>query len=62
MYNLISSIDGDSPLRGRVQLGDALVSINGNRILDVLDYKFFAYDRKLVRADRTQKRGRGPWS
>lgn len=47
MYNLICSIDDDSPLRGRVQLGDALVFINGNKILDVLDYKFFAYDRKL---------------
>lgn len=47
MYNLICSIDDDSPLRGRVQLGDALVSINGNKILDVLDYKFFAYDRQL---------------
>ncbi len=56
MYNLISSIDDDSPLRGRVRLGDALVSINGNRILDVLDYKFFAYDRKL---DVVLRRGDG---
>ncbi len=28
--------------------GDRLVSINGNRILDVLDYKFFAYDPMLT--------------
>lgn len=56
MYNLICSIDNDSPLRGRVQLGDALVSINGNRILDVLDYKFFAYDSKL---DVVLRRGDG---
>lgn len=47
MYNLISSIDTGSPLHGKVSVGDALVSINGNRILDVLDYKYFAYDRKL---------------
>lgn len=47
MYNLISSIDQDSPLQGMAQPGDALVSINGNRILDVLDYKYFAYDSEL---------------
>lgn len=47
MFDHISSIDPDSPLKGRVQPGDALVSINGSRILDVLDYKFFAYDEKL---------------
>lgn len=56
MYNLISSIDDDSPLRGKVRPGDALVSINGNRILDVLDYKFFAYDSRL---DVVLRRGDG---
>lgn len=56
MYNLISSIDDDSPLRGKVSPGDALVSINGNRILDVLDYKFFAYDSRL---DVVLRRGDG---
>ena len=30
-----------------MQVGDTIVSINGNDILDVLDYKFFAYERKL---------------
>ena len=45
--NRIRSIDATSPLRGRAAVGDCLVSINGNRIVDVLDYKFFAYDRSL---------------
>lgn len=46
--NRIRSIDATSPLRGRAAVGDCLVSINGNRIVDVLDYKFFAYDRSLT--------------
>ena len=45
--NFIKSVDPTSPLSGRVSAGDTVVSINGNDILDVLDYKFFAYDRKL---------------
>jgi len=47
MKNLIKSIDSTSPLLYKAKVGDELVSINGNRIIDVLDYKFFAYDRKL---------------
>ena len=46
--NRIKAIDATSPLRGRASVGDSLVSINGNRIVDVLDYKFFAYDRSLA--------------
>ena len=45
--NYIKSVDETSPLRGKVHTGDTIVSINGNKIMDVLDYKFFAYDRKL---------------
>ena len=45
--NYIKSVDPTSPLRGRAEVGDTVVSINGNEILDVLDYKFFAYDREL---------------
>ncbi len=45
--NYIKSVDPTSPLRGRTEIGDTVVSINGNAILDVLDYKFFAYDREL---------------
>ena len=45
--NKIKKIDDASPLQGKVSAGDCLVSINGNKILDVLDYKFYAYDRHL---------------
>ena len=45
--NKIRSIDRDSPLRHRAEPGDVLLSINGHRIIDVLDYKYFAYDRAL---------------
>ena len=58
MENIIKSIDENSPLRHRAQPGDVLLSINGNRIIDVLDYKFYAYDRELLlklrRADGTE--------
>ena len=47
MENIIKSIDPDSPLRHKAQPGDALLAINGKRVVDVLDYKFYAYDRKL---------------
>ncbi len=46
--NRIKSIDLTSPLRGKAAVGESLISINGNRIVDVLDYKFFAYDRALT--------------
>lgn len=45
--NVIKSIDRNSPLRRKAKVGDSLISINGNKILDVLDYKFFAYDARL---------------
>lgn len=58
MENVIRSIDPGSPLKGRSAVGDRLLSINGKRILDVLDYKFYAYDRDLqlllVRPDGTE--------
>ncbi len=47
MRNVIKSIDQTSPLRHRAAPGDELLSINGNRIVDVLDYKFYAYDPAL---------------
>lgn len=45
--NIIKSIDRTSPLHGHAHAGDALVSINGNKIIDVLDYKYYAYDEQL---------------
>ena len=47
MENIIKSIDPGSPLRRRAAIGDRLVSINGHRVLDVLDYKYYAYDTRL---------------
>lgn len=48
MSSVIKSIDSDSPLRRRARVGDRLVSINGNEIVDVLDYKYFSYDTDLT--------------
>ena len=45
--NYIKSVDEGSPLYGKVESGDTVIAINGNQILDVLDYKFFAYDKSL---------------
>ena len=45
--NYIKAVDPTSPLHGRVRPGDTVTAINGNDILDVLDYKFYAYDRDL---------------
>ena len=47
MENIIKSIDSGSPLEGKVQVGDALLEINENKIQDVLDYKYHAYDTHL---------------
>lgn len=47
MDHIIKAVDPTSPLRHRVQVGDNLISINGKRVLDVLDYKFYAYDTRL---------------
>ncbi len=48
MRTKIESIDRHSPAeRAGVRVGEELTHINGNRILDVLDYKFYAYEPKL---------------
>ena len=47
MENVIRAIDPGSPLERRVHAGDRLLSVNGKPIRDVLDYKFYAYDRDL---------------
>ena len=47
MENVIRAIDLGSPLERRVHPGDRLLSVNGKPIRDVLDYKFYAYDRDL---------------
>ncbi|MGI5935918.1 MAG: DUF512 domain-containing protein [Oscillospiraceae bacterium] len=45
---VIKSIEPDSPLYNKVHPGDRLLAINGNRIADVLDYKYYSYDSKLT--------------
>ena len=46
--NRIKEIESSSPLSGKVQPGDELLSINGREVTDVLDYMFFSYDPKLT--------------
>ena len=44
----IKSVDAHSPAqRAGVRSGETLTHINGRPIVDVLDYKFFAYDPRL---------------
>lgn len=45
--DVISKIDNDSPLLHKAHIGDEIVSINGNVIHDVLDYKYFSYEPVL---------------
>ena len=49
MNNIVRRVEPGSPLDGRgVEPGDALLSINGRVIRDVLDYKYYAYDPLLL--------------
>ncbi|NLW66048.1 MAG: DUF512 domain-containing protein [Clostridiales bacterium] len=47
MSSVIKKIDKNSPLLHKAHIGDRLVSINGNEITDVLDYKYFSYENRL---------------
>ena len=53
MDNVISKIENGSPLKHRIHIGDTLLAINGNRVHDVLDYKFFGYDPEVSVTVRT---------
>ena len=45
---LISSVEKNSPAeKAGIVSGESLVSINGNHIKDVLDYRFYMTDKKL---------------
>ena len=45
---VIRSVDPGSPAhKAGVQVGETLTHINGHRIVDVLDYKFYSYDTRL---------------
>ena len=47
-HSIIRQVDANSPAAGRVRPGEALLSVNGKLIRDVLDYKFHTYDRDLL--------------
>lgn len=53
MKNVIKCVEEGSPLFGKVQRGYELLSINGNLIRDVLDYKYFSYESRLLLEFRT---------
>lgn len=46
--SVIRSIAPHSPIHGKANPGDKLVSINGNIIKDVLDYMYYSYDAHLT--------------
>ena len=49
MANKIISVDRHSPAqRAGVRVGESLLRVNDQPILDVLDYKYYTYDPKLV--------------
>ncbi len=48
MYNTVTALDPGCPLEGKVLPGDILLSVNKHRIRDVLDYKYWTYDKRLV--------------
>lgn len=54
MKNVIKRVDPRGPLRHKgVKPGDELLSVNGKPILDVLDYKYYSYDSRLLLEFRT---------
>jgi S1-C subfamily serine protease len=45
---VIRAVDPKSPARrAGVKAGETLTHINGQQIVDVLDYKFYSYDPRL---------------
>lgn len=48
MKSVIQSVERGSPISRKAKAGERLISINGHIIHDVLDYKYYAYDRNLV--------------
>lgn len=59
MSTIIASLDHRSPAeRSGVRPGEKLLAINGHQIVDVLDYRFFGYDKnpELELADENGER------
>ena len=42
----VTGVENDSPFFGKVIPGDALISVNGHEISDVLDYRFYTTVKK----------------
>lgn len=55
MAAIIKSVEKNSPAYKKAMPGDRLISINGNLIEDVLDYKYYSYDSELLLALETEK-------
>lgn len=45
--SVIKVVEAYSPLYRKVNIGDRLVSLNGNPVRDVLDYMYYSYDPKV---------------
>ena len=49
MSTVICSIDRRSPAeKAGLRVGEKLLSINGHEIVDVLDYRYYGYDARLL--------------
>ena len=49
MSTVITSVDPRSPAeKAGILVGEKLISINGHEVVDVLDYRFYGYDRDPV--------------
>lgn len=58
MAAIIKCVEKNSPAYKKAIPGDRLISINGNLIEDVLDYKYYSYDRQLTILLETEKGAR----
>ena len=59
MSVLISGVEPKSPAaKKRIRPGDELLSVNGHEIADVLDYRFYITDERLILSVKTPKKVR----
>ena len=62
MSTVITSIDPHSPAeKAGITVGEQLLEINGHKIVDVLDYRFYGYDPGMVTSAQSpsaRRRGR----
>ena len=58
MAATVISVGKQSPAYKKAACGDRLLSINGNPIEDVLDYKYYSYDSELMLVFETPEGGK----